>query len=178
MQKIISVVTVVAATALFAPQAGAVENIYRPYVGAAYSYDIGRAAGHHSFNNGGAVILGSTYNPYFGTEVFYQYSDKDNGSRARFQAYGLDMAAYLPLGCDGTIAPVATLGIGEYTVKTDYRLAKDRRDTGYGYRLGGGLRYNFDDRTSVTALVRHINLDHIDKYDHITEYSLAIKYIF
>ena len=178
MQKIIPGLIITAAFVAAAPQAKAAENVYRPYLGAAYSYDIGRARGYHSFNNSGALILGSTYNPYFSTELFYQYSDQDNGSRARFQGYGLDALAYLPLGCEGTIAPVSTIGIGEYSIKTDYRLSKDRRDRGYGYRFGGGLRYNLNDRTSLTALVRHIELDHIDKYDHLTEYSLAVKYIF
>jgi len=184
MQKIIPIAVCAAITSFWAHPASAIENIYRPYVGAAYAYDTARADGYHSYYNTGTIIVGSTYNPYFSTEVFYQYSDKSKHNRSHnlqssyFQAYGLDMLGYLPLGCDKKIAPVATAGIGEYIVKSNYRYSKDHRDHGWGYRFGGGLRYNLTERLSATALIRYIKLDQIKDHDHLTEYSLALKYVF
>lgn len=184
MQKIIITAAIASAAIFAASPAAAIDNVYRPYIGAAYAYDTARADGYHSYYNSGALIVGSTYNPYFSTEVFYQHSDKakynsrHNLKSSYFQAYGLDMLGYLPLGCEGTIAPVATMGIGEYTLKNDYRFGKDRRDHGWGYRFGGGLRYNLAADWSAVALVRYVKLDGIKDHDHLTEYSLAVKYVF
>ncbi len=184
MQKITTVMLLTAAFGLSAGNAAAVENDYKPYLGVNYAYDTVKADDYHSYHNSGSLTLGSVYNPYFGTELFYQYSDKhkfhttDNLKDSAFQAYGLDMLAYLPLGCDGAFAPTATMGIGEYTFKHNYRFSRDRRDHGWGYRFGGGLTYNIDQNWSARLLARYIKTDQLDNLDHITEYSLGVRYTF
>ena len=106
MQKITTALLLAAGVCLNAASARAIENDYKPYLGVNYAYGEVRAEGAHAYHNSGSFNLGSVYNKYFGTELFYQYSDKhkfDAGSDLKntaFQAYGLDLMAYLPLGCD------------------------------------------------------------------------------
>ena len=181
------ITTIVLAAVLLGGRAGAVcavENDYRPYLGAGYAYDEVRAKGHHSYHNAGIVNIGSVYNKYFGTELFYQYADKhkfgggEDLKNSSFRAYGLDMAAYLPLGCDGRLAPTATLGIGEYVFKNEHRFAKDRRERGWGYRFGAGLTYHLDENWALRGLYRYIKLDKVNGTDHINEYSFGFRYTF
>ena len=107
MQKITTALLLAAGVCLNAASARAIENDYKPYLGVNYAYGEVRAEGAHAYHNSGSFNLGSVYNKYFGTELFYQYSDKhkfDAGSDLKntaFQAYGLDLMAYLPLGCEG-----------------------------------------------------------------------------
>ena len=164
--------------------ANAIENDYKPYMGSNYAYNEIRAKGTHSYHNSASLNLGSVYNKYFGTEVFYQYADKYKFGQSSllknssFQAYGLDMMAYLPLGCEGIIAPTVTLGLGEYIFKHSYRGYKNQRDHGWGYRFGLGVTYNISQNWSVRGLYRYVKLDKIDRVDHINEYSLGIRYTF
>lgn len=184
MQKITTTILLAAVLGLNTGTASAIENNYRPYLGVNYTYDTVHAEGHHSYHNAGSLNFGSIYNKYFGTELFYQYSDRQkfNGGHdmknSRFQSYGLDMLAYLPLGCDGIIAPTATMGIGEYIFKNNYRFSQNRRDRGWGYRFGGGLTYNLNENWSARLLARYIKIDHINNIDHMTEYSFGVRYIF
>lgn len=184
MKKLTTMLTLTAIVCLSAASAGAIENVYKPYLGVNYAYGEIRADGAHSYHNAGSVNLGSVYNKYFGTELFYQYSDKhkfdaaDDIKNTSFQAYGLDMMAYLPLGCEGRFAPTATLGLGEYSFKHNFRFSKDRRDRGWGYRFGGGLTYHMDENWSARVLARYIKLDKVDGLDHMNEYSLGLRYTF
>lgn len=184
MQKITTVALLTVSACLVAPAAGAIENDYKPYIGVNYAYGEVRAQNRHAYHNSGSLNIGSVYNKYFGTELFYQYSDKhkfgssDNLKNSEFQAYGLDLMAYLPLGCEGRLAPTATLGIGEYAFKHDYRTAKDRRDRGWGYRFGGGLTYHIDESWSARLLARYVKFNKIDGLDHMNEYSVGLRYTF
>ena len=175
--------TAILFSAIFSTQAMAIENDYRPYVGINYAYDTLNAKGHHAYLNNVSVNLGSTYNKYFGTELFYQYSDRQDFksgdlSHSQLKGYGLDMLAYLPLGCYGRIAPTATMGIGEYTLTNSYRIAKKQRDHGYGYRFGAGITYHIDNNWSARLMARYIKTDHLQNVDHINEVSLGIRYTF
>ena len=163
--------------------AHAIENQYKPYIGLNYAYTSVTAKNFHPHHNGISAVLGSVYNPYFGTELFYQYGGKDNISHkpvdtTSFFAYGLDTIAYLPLGCNGSIAPLATLGIGEYTFKNKLITSFHKKDHGYGYRFGGGMSYNIDEHWSLRGIARYIKTDKIKTYDHLTEYTIGLKYIF
>ncbi len=182
MQKILKLLTIISiCTTPFI--ANAVENDYKPYVGISYNYNDFNAKGFDSYNNSASIILGSTYNKYFSTEMFYQYSDEDkHGSssgikNSSFYGYGLDMVAYLPLGCEEKVSLLATAGMGIYTVKTEYD-AMTTRDHGKGYRFGGGFSYNIDDNLSLRFITRHVELDKVKNYDHFMEYSLAVRYVF
>ena len=184
MRKIITVAALSAAFLTAGGSAQAIENVYRPYIGVGYAYNKVDIQEANSYNNSGIINLGSTYNKYFSTELFYQYSDMHKYSAtsflksSEFQAYGLDMMGYLPLGQSGKIAPTVTLGIGQYTFSNDFRNAKDTRDSGWGYRFGGGLTYNLSDNLAIRAIARYIKLDKTDHIDEMNEYSFGIRYTF
>ena len=65
----------------FASQAQA-EQVYNPYIGINYNYSDANAKGLRPYYNSGSVNLGTSYNRYFGTELFYQFSDQYGKSGA------------------------------------------------------------------------------------------------
>lgn len=183
MRNLTSKFALLAIISLFSTSAHAIENQYTPYIGINYGYTSVTAKGLHPHHNSISAVLGSTYNRFFSTEVFYQYSDKDTlGHNAvrntHFDAYGLDALAYLPLGCEGHIAPLATMGIGQYTFRNKMINNHHKKDHGWGYRFGGGLQYNIDDNWAVRAIARYIHTDDIRYHDHLTEYTVGIRYTF
>ncbi len=184
MKKISALLTAISVFALSSTARAEDLNEYIPYVGVDYTYTDGVAKFERPHFNSGSVNVGTYYNRYFGTELFYQYSDdyKDGHGADRFktsfQAYGLDLMGYLPLWCDNVISLVGTVGIGEYTFHHEFSNAKDRRDHGYGYRAGIGLLYNFTENWGVRAMVRYVGLDQIEDFDHMMEYSAGIRYTF
>ena len=190
MKKTIGALMVAVSAVAFSANANATE--YNPYVGLDYSYIDGVAKEYRPHYNAGKVNVGVDYNKYFGTEIFYQLSDSDkNNSRSygdkfksSFQAYGLDVYGYLPLGCEQTFALLGTAGIADYrfTYKgNDVRDGHDNRkarDHGVGYRLGLGAQYSIDNNLSIRAVARYVGLDKVKDYDHMMEYSVGAKYSF
>jgi len=178
MKKYLVLMTAVSAIA-FVANASAYE--YTPYVAVDYTYsEIPSTADV----NGGKLALGTEYNKYFGTEVFYQRtgSDRvhssDGTNEYSLQSYGLDMYGYLPLGCDQVFSLVGTAGISNIDVI--YKEANEKRETenGLGYRLGAGFEYDVNSNVSVRALYRYTFTDKVNSIDHISEYSLGVKYSF
>ena len=118
------------------------------------------------------------YNKYFGTELFYQNTNKwhkiINGTKVKtdFDAYGLDAYGYLPLGCDQVIAPFATVGIA------NYNFGGDNDDNGLGYRLGGGIQYHITNNIALRAMGRYVWTDKLEGLDHMSEFSIGLKYLF
>ena len=51
---------------------------FRPYVGLQYNYSEFDTEDITPDMNSYSVVIGTEYNKYFGTEVFYQNSDKSN----------------------------------------------------------------------------------------------------
>lgn len=153
---------------------------YIPYIGLDYSYIDANAKSASPYYNSGTFNLGTKYNDYFGTELFYQQSDRysKNELKTSYRAYGLDINAYLPLGCYHTFDAFVTAGVGEYVFKFDPNGAKSYNENALGYRWGGGLIYNMSENISLRAAVRYINLDLISDYDHMMEYSLGLRYYF
>lgn len=186
MKKTIGALMVAVSAVAFSANANATE--YNPYVGLDYSYIDGVAKEYRPHYNAGKVNVGVDYNKYFGTEIFYQLSDSDKNNSRRygekdktsFQAYGLDVYGYLPLGCEQTFALLGTAGIAEYrfTEKFTYGTSEKHRDHGVGYRLGLGAQYNIDNNLSIRALARYVGLDKIEDADHMMEYSVGAKYSF
>jgi opacity protein-like surface antigen len=183
MQKLPTLLTIISVCTISTP-AAAIENNYKPYLGINYAHDIINVERFHSHNNSGSVTLGSVYNKYFDTEIFYQYSYKQKHSiateakSANFYGYGLDILACLPLGQSEKFSLVATGGIGYYTIKTSFHHAKATRDNGWGYRFGGGISYSFDESLSIRLLSRHIEIDKVKGYDHSLEHSVGMRYVF
>ncbi len=176
-----------AALSVFATAAYAEENFdYLPYAGIDYVYSNGTADGMRPNYNSGSINIGTDYNRFFGTELFYQYSDSSSKGhnfdriKTSFQAAGLDMYGYLPLGCDRDFALLGTAGIGMYDFKKSYAdpSVSGGHDHGYGYRAGLGLTYALDTNWSVRAVARYVGLDQIEDYDHMMEYSAGIRYTF
>ena len=182
MNKNIALLAAVSAIAL-ATSANALE--FRPYVGAQYNLTSASVKNMpnmdmHSYS----VFVGTDYNRYFGTEVFYQNSNKwhkvyeGNKVKADFAAYGLDAYGYLPLGCDRVWSLLGTAGIASYKYDFDNGVDPKGDDHGLGYRLGAGVQYNVTNNIAVRGLARYIWADKLDQFDHMMEYSLGAKYSF
>ena len=94
-----SLMLAAAALALMtAGQAHADEDFkYTPYVGIDYTYSNAYADSMKPNYNSGSVNVGTMYNQFFGTELFYQYSDSatkgkhfdDRWVVARFECQGV-----------------------------------------------------------------------------------------
>jgi len=167
-------IALLAAVSLFALANNANALEFKPYVGAQYNFTSVNAEESDAEMNSGSIIIGTEYNKYFSTEVFYQLSDEDDvdGEKVDFTAYGLDAYASLPLGCDRVWSVFATAGIANY----DFEAEDD--DNGLGYRLGAGVQYDVTNNIAIRALGRYIWADKLDGIDDMTEFSLGMKYTF
>ena len=186
-----TVSALMAAVSVVAFAAGANAFEYNPYVGISYNYaDTNTSAdnGYEPSFNSATVSLGSSYNKYFGTEIFYQISDNygkkytEEKLGTNFQAYGLDLYGYLPLGCDQIFSLVGTAGIAEYTFENKTTLNGENRTTdkdhGLGWRIGAGMQYSIDENWDFRAIARYVNFNKIEHADDMVEYSAGIKYNF
>ena len=185
MKNTIATLLVAVSTIAVASTANA-ETSFAPYVGIDYNYDNGNG---NNFNSA-SVNVGTQFNDYFGTEVFYQQSDKDvktfsdmRQETRKFNAYGLDLNGYLPMGCDKEFSLIGSVGIGEYTFSTGYNMFGifNNRDHGLGYRFGLGGLYNITDNVAVKAMARYVKFDKLDSFTDETdmmEYTAGVRYNF
>ena len=157
---------------------------YVPYIGLDYTYtDISAKGFSPSFNTAG-IHIGSEYSQYFGTELFFNQSDHHKRShtgyknKQSYRAYGLDIAAYLPVGCAKKLSMLATAGIGEYVFNIKNYPQKHHNEHGYGYRFGGGIKYNITPNWQIRIMSRYVKFDHISGYNHGTEYTAGAEYHF
>lgn len=182
-----TIATLLVAVSTFAVAANAnAENSFRPYAGVDYNYDNGNG---NDFNSG-SVNVGTQFNDYFGTEVFYQRSDNDVKTKglARqetryFNAYGIDLNGYLPMGCEQEFALIGSVGAGEYEFNTGYNAAgwANNRDHGFGYRFGLGGLYNVTDNVALKAMARYVKFDKLADETEETdmmEYTAGVRYNF
>ena len=176
-------IALLAAVSVFTLTANANALEFRPYVGVQYNYTEVDAEKITPDMNSYSVVVGTEYNRYFSTEIFYQNSDKSNdylnGEKVKsdFEAYGLDAYAYLPLGCDRVWSVFATAGIANYDSDTSSVKGKDE-DNGLGYRLGAGIQYSITNDINVRAIARQIWTDKLENVDDMKEFSLGVKYAF
>lgn len=182
-----TIATLLVAVSTFAVAANAnAENSFKPYVGIDYNYS---NADYSNFNTG-SVNVGTQYNDYFSTEVFYQKSDDDvntaedlrQGTR-NFDAYGIDFNGYLPMGCEQEYALIGSVGIGEYQFNTGYNVYADlnEKDHGVGYRVGVGGLYNVTNNVAIKAMARYVSFDNLSEEtdeDEMMEYTAGIRYNF
>lgn len=177
MNKTLALLAAVSAVA-FASAANAFE--YTPYVAADYTYTNAR----FSENNGGKIAVGTNYNKFFGTEVFYQRTGSDRvhtsegTSEFSYQTYGLDAYGYLPMGCEDEISLIGTAGLANIDRKYKEDGESRKTDSGFGYRLGAGVEYNVTNNVAVRALYRYTFADKLMDTDHMDEYSVGVKYSF
>ncbi len=157
-----------------------------PYVGMDAGYAM---VDGNEFTNGAlstknwslAAVLGARTDHY-GIEAFYMNSLRQHKSfegehyATRISGYGVDALAFQQLGCSGRWELVGAAGIGEYKIKANYAEG-GTSDTGYGYRLGGGLQYAMSENTSLRVMYHHVwmNKSTIDSMD---EYTIGFRYAF
>lgn len=155
-----------------------------PYVGmdAGYSMvDFESDEGASTRNLSLAAVLG-TRTDHYGVEAFYMNSLRQHKSyegehvATRISGYGVDVLGYQQLGCSGRWELVGAAGLAQYKIKGNSYEGGDS-DTGYGYRLGGGLQYALSENTSVRAMYHHVwmNKSIIDSMD---EFTIGIRYAF
>lgn len=157
-----------------------------PYVGMDAGYSM------VDYNNDGeglstknwslAAVLGARTDHY-GVEAFYMNSLRQHKSGAedghyasRISGYGVDLLGFQQLGCSGRWELVGAAGLGQYKLKVNDSESGES-DTGYGYRLGGGLQYALSENTSVRAMYHHVwmNKSVIDSMD---EFTIGVRYAF
>lgn len=187
MNKSLTIAAFAVAAVAFGSNAKAEMN-YNPYVAISYNYSDGNAENYNPYYNSGTVSIGSSYNQYFGTELFYQHSNnytkRYNGEKTQtwMQAYGLDLYGYIPLFCEQKFALVGTAGVAAYdigkkSITEDF--GKDKfNDSGIGFRFGGGMQYSLDENWDIRAIARYVKLNKVDSYDHLMEYTAGVKYNF
>ncbi len=160
----------------------AIENTYRPYVGVDYSYSTINQKSFHSYLHSGTFAVGSEYNKYFSTEVFYQRSAQENQQynsekiKSVLWGYGLDIYAYLPMFCSQNFAPYATTGIGHYTLKRKIDGESHNDHSGFAYRFGAGIIYHFSDNIMSRIGYRYINFDKLSDIEHSNEFIISLRY--
>lgn len=175
-------------TAFFAFSAVAPANAdsyqYSPYAGIDYTYSYLTARDFKPHYNVAGLHIGSDYGQYFGTELFF---NKSNGSKRRvasgsiktsYRSYGLDLMAYLPLGCYKRFALIGTLGAGEYVFKTTFAPSKHHNEYAHGMRFGGGIKYALNKNWHARFITRYVHFDRSKLYDYAMEYGASIEYHF
>lgn len=158
----------------------------RPYIGGdyVYSYADYKNTGHkmtRSYNSLGANI-GLRMGKYWGPEFYYQQAFKrtdhtaDGKLRNKFFSYGMDMFGYIPLGCEGKVDALVSVGFGDYNVKTEHK--GHSNDTNkIGYRFGLGAQYNMTDNWSMRIMGRY-NYIGTRYLDNTWEATAGIRYTF
>ena len=182
MKKITFLLTTTLILGGFVKNSAADSYKYTPYAGVDYIYSQTDADGFKPYHNSLGIHIGSDYGKYFGTELFFTQSNSskkrpNNGIvKTSYRSYGLDLMAYLPLGCEERFSLIATAGIGEYVYKTKFVPAKHYNEHGFGYRFGGGFKYAFDKNWQARILLRRVNFDHLSGYNHNMEYTAGVEY--
>lgn len=178
MKKTLSALMVAVSAVAMSANANALE--YNPYAGAEYTYSL--LAGESMNYNSGKIFVGSQYNENFGVEAFYQKSTEDTKAHQRktsYEAYGLDLMGYLPLGCDQVVSLIGTAGLGYYDFEAKGMGERTDHESTWGYRLGAGAEYNIDENVSVRALARWAKLNtRVEDANDLWEYSIGAKYNF
>ena len=170
----------------YTAKANATENFdYVPYLGIDYGYVNAKAShirpNYHLAN----INVGTKYNAYFGTEAFFEQSSSDakkvnsaDKLKTSYRAYGIDAMGYLPLGGYHNFDLVGSFGLAEYVFTSKFNKQKHHNENAWGYRIGGGLIYNLNENVSLKAMVRYVGLNDITYVDHLTEYTLGLRYHF
>lgn len=161
----------------------------KPYIGADYAYDnldLKSEAKHAKENFNSAVVnAGMQVTEYADLEAFYQFGgnrkahlreDQGGGTKKfRFDAYGLDLYGYLPLGCEQKFKLLATAGAAVYDTELKYndKISKSR----VGYRVGGGAMYKFTDHIAARVVGRYGYIGTRD-LNHLAEVTAGLRYSF
>ena len=156
-------------------------NVYRPYIGADLSFNKAKTNLIRPDYYGATLNLGTTYNTYFGTEIFYQQTASRAKTSAANQKYTTSFRGY---GLDGLITLPAcskldfnfSLGIASYVFKEKLSGMHRSSDEGIGFRFGTGAVYHLTNRMAARASARYIKFNDISNLKHASEYSFGIRY--
>ena len=159
------------------------ENHYIPYVGADFSFNKAKTRFVRPDYYGAAINVGTTYNTYFGTEIFYHQT----GSRAKtldtiakyktsFRAYGLDAIMTLPVYKKLDVN--LNIGAAYYVFREKSAGTHHVSDEGIGYRVGGGVVYHFTNRFAGRLNAHYIKFNEISNLKHMAEYTIGVRYYF
>lgn len=179
MKKTISALMVAVSAVAFSAGANAAE--YTPYVGIDYinSHVISK-----NLQNA-AINVGTKYNKYFGTEIFYQtplesktWHSEGEKMKASYRSYGLDAYGYLPLGCDMDWNILGTAGIAQVDFKSKVEGGDHHKENGWAYRFGAGVQYDVTDAWAVRVLARYSFLDKVAGIDHMMDVTAGVRYSF
>lgn len=167
---------------LIFPKISQSANIYTPYIGVDGLYNKASVLSHHTEYGGINFNIGTFYNDYFGTEIFYQtvfprHQNLNNNSyKTSYHSYGLDLYLYFPVVQNLKLA--GSVGVASYSFNEKNTGFSSTSDEGYGYRFGAGLLYNLTNQISIRTMARFVNFDHISHIDHLAEYTLGLRYHF
>ena len=160
-----------------------------PYIGVDYAYtnlDLKGPAKHAKENfNSAKINAGIDIGKYMGLEAFYQFGgsrkahlreDQGGGTKKfKFNAYGLDMYGYMPLGCAQKFSLLGTAGVAVYDTELKYndKVSKSR----VGYRVGGGAQYKVTDRMAARVVGRYGYVGG-KELNHVAEVTAGVRYSF
>ncbi|HCU58745.1 MAG TPA: hypothetical protein DIC64_02055 [Alphaproteobacteria bacterium] len=159
------------------------ENIYTPYIGIDGIYNKAKANHFRPQYYGANINLGTTYNKYFGTEIFYTQVGSETKKvnsvqkyKTSYRAYGIDLIATAPLFQNFGLT--AGAGIATYILSEKRPIASHSSDEGFGYRFSAGFVYDLNQNVALRGRAGYINFDHISNADHMAEYVFGIRYKF
>lgn len=182
---------------LFSYSANAMDyNDVKPYIGLDYVYSHadykGEASRLEKSNyikdnfSSGVVNAGIKMGPYTSLEAFYQQSGTRKGDRVfidglghkaktKFNAYGLDLYGYMPVGCSG-FNLLGTVGLANYDLEVKGAGDKDTW-TRVGYRAGVGAQYDFNENWAARVVGRYSYIG-TKAVDNLEEVTAGIRYTF
>ncbi len=161
------------------------QNTYTPYVGIGAAYHVAKVSKAKPHYFGGNLQLGTMYNPYFGTELFYEQTASDTKKmtdtqklKTSYRTYGLDAFGYLPLGCDNRFSVLGGLGFGHYVTRQKISAHKHKNNSGYAYRFHLGAIYHLSEHIALRPMASYETFKHISNFNHQFSYSVSLRYYF
>ena len=139
-----------------------------------------------------SVNVGYNFSENFGVEAFYQASGSEDdhyfgvwnsldslSAETDFQAYGVDLMAYLKT--TDKVDWVLSAGLAQYEYKTKFKYRylnlyreQEIEEDGLGIRFGTGFQINFDDYVSFRAMYRYIFSD-VPGLKHAQEIVFGVR---
>ena len=168
----------------------------KPYVGLDYVYshanyknDASRLEKNKFIKddyNSGAINAGVMIDDYTSIEAFYQQSGTRKGdtnyvdgvnhkAKTKFNAYGLDIYGYLPMGCSD-FSLLGTVGAANYDLEIKNGPSKETSSR-IGYRAGVGAQYKFNENWSARVVGRYSYIG-TKQVDNLMEATAGIRYTF
>lgn len=139
-----------------------------------------------------SINVGYNFSENFGIEAFYQTSSTEDdryfgvwnsldtlASETDFQAYGVDLMAYLKT--TDKVDWLLSAGVAQYEYSTKFKYQylniyreQEIEEDGLGIRLGTGFQINFDDYVSFRAMYRYIFSD-VPGLKHAQEFLIGVR---